>query len=121
MGVGRVVLLLPAAVLLLGARRSCRLRADVLVVQGRLFRRAIVLRGLRQVAVRLDGRTWVQTRSGEVTLLRVVPQLDYGSGHAGPTVVERIRAAAAAAGARLEAPLRSPEQPPTTKPLLLGL
>ena len=85
------VLLVPAAVLLLGTRRACRLRADAAVVQGRVFRRAVRLRDLRQVGVCLDGRTWLQTQDGEVTLLRMVPLVDYGSGHAGPTPVERLR------------------------------
>jgi hypothetical protein len=51
----------------------------------------------------------------------MVPLVDYGSGHAGPTLVERLRSAAAASGARLDPALRSPEQPPTTKPSLLGM
>jgi hypothetical protein len=115
------VLLVPALVLLLGTRRACRLRSDAAVVQGRVFRRVVRLAELRQVAVCLDGRTWLQTQDGEVTLLRMVPQIDYGAGHARPTSVERLRAAGSEAGARLEPALRAPEQPPTTKPLLLGI
>ncbi len=116
-----LVLLVPAAVLLLGTRRACRLGAEATVVQGRVFRRVVRLRDLRQVGVCLDGRTWLQTQDGEVTLLRMVPLVDYGSGHAGPTPVERLRAAGRDAGARLDPALRAPEQPPTTKPLLLGM
>lgn len=115
------VVLPPAVVLLLGTRRSCHLRADVVVAQGRVFRRVVPLHDLRQAGVRLDGRPWLQSQGGEVTLLRMVPLVDYGSGHAGPTLLEEVRAAATAAGARLDPPLRSPEQPPTTKPLLLGI
>jgi len=114
-------LVVPAAVLLLGARRACRLRSDVVVAQGRVFHRVVRLNDLRQVAIRLDGRPWLQTRDGTVTLLRMVPLPDYGSGHSGPTLVEQLRSAAAAAGARLDPAPRSPEQPPTTRPLLLGI
>ena len=70
---------------------------------------------------RPGGRPWLQTQDGAVTLLRMVPPLDYGSGHPAPTLVEQIRSAAAAAGAELEPLLRSPERPPTTKPTLLGI
>jgi hypothetical protein len=115
------VVLVPAAVLLLGTRRSFRLRSEVVVAQGRVFRRILALRDLRQAGVCPDGRPWLQTRGGQVTLLRMVPLVDYGSGHAGPTLVERLRSAAAASGARLDPALRSPEQPPTTKPSLLGM
>ncbi len=115
------VLLVPAAVLLLGSRRSFRLRSDVVIAQGRVFRRVLALRDLRQAGVCPDGRPWLQTLGGQVTLLRMVPSVDYGSGRAGPTLVEQLRSAAAAAGARLEPALRTPEPPPTTKPLLLGL
>jgi hypothetical protein len=115
------LVLVPAAVLLLGARRSFRLGSDVVVAQGRVFRRVVALRDLRQAAVCPDGRPWLQTQGGQVTLLRMVPLVDYGSGHAGPTLVERLRSAAAASGARLDPALRSPEQPPTTKPSLLGM
>ncbi len=115
------VVLVPAAVLLLGTRRSFRLRSDVVVAQGRVFRRVVALHDLRQAGVCPDGRPWLQRRGGQVTLLRMVPLVDYGSGHPGPTLVEQLRSAAAASGAGLEPPLRSPEQPPTTRPQLLGL
>jgi hypothetical protein len=115
------VVLVPAAVLLLGTRRSFRLRSDVVIAQGRVFRRVVALDDLRQVGLCPDGRPWLQSRGGQVTLLRMVPLVDYGSGHPGPTLVEQLRSAAAAAGARLEPPLRSPEQPPTTRPQVLGL
>lgn len=115
------VLLVPSVWLLLGTRRACRLRSDDLVAQGRVFRRVVALREVRQAGVAPGGRPWLQTQDGAVTLLRMVPPLDYGSGHPAPTLVEQIRAAAAAAGAELEPLLRSPEQPPTTKPTLLGI
>ena len=115
------LMLVPAAVLLLGTRRSFRLRSDVVLAQGRVFRRVVALHDLRQAGVCPDGRPWLQTQGGQVTLLRMAPLVDYGSGHAGPTLVEQLRSAAAAAGARLEPALRSPERPPTTRPLLLGL
>ena len=115
------LMLLPAAVLLLGTRRSFRLSSDVVVAQGRVFRREVALRDLRQAGVCPDGRPWLQIQGGQVTLLRMVPLVDYGRGHAGPTLVEQLRSAAAAAGARLEPALRSPERPPTTKPSLLGM
>jgi hypothetical protein len=115
------LMLVPAAVLLLGTRRSFRLRSDVVVAQGRAFRRVLALRDLRQAGVCPDGRPWLQTSGGQVTLLRMVPLVDYGSGHAGPTLVEQLRSAAAAAGAPLDPALRTPEQPPTTRPQLLGL
>jgi hypothetical protein len=115
------LLLGPSAALQLGTRRACRLRSDELVAQGRVFRRVIELRDLRQVGVELGGRPWLQTRDSTVTVLRMVPLLDYGSGHPAPTVVEEIRSAATRAGARLDPPLPFPEQPPTTKPTLLGI
>ncbi len=115
------LLLVPSAWLLLGTRRACRLRADDLVAQGRVFRRVIRLGDVRQAGIALGGRPWLQTRDGAVTVLRMVPPLDYGSGHPAPTLVEHVRAAASDAGARLEPPLRSPEQPPTTRPTLLGI
>jgi len=115
------LLLPPCAWLLLGARRACRLRSDDVVAQGRVFRRVIGLRDVRQAGIALGGRPWLQTQDGTVTVLRMVPPLDYGSGHPAPTLVEHIRAAAAEAGAHLDPPLRSPEQPPTTKPTLLGI
>ncbi len=96
------VLLVPSAWLLLGSRRACRLRADDLVAQGRVFRRVVPWRDVRQAGISPGGRAWLQTQDGAVTLLRMVPPLDYGSGHPGPTLVEQIRSAAAAAGADLE-------------------
>jgi hypothetical protein len=115
------LLLLPSAWLLLGTRRACRLRSDDLVAQGRVFRRVLRLSDVRQAGIALGGRAWLQTQDGAVTVLRMVPPLDYGSGHPAPTLVEQIRLAAGEAGARLEPPLRSPEQPPTTRPTLLGI
>lgn len=115
------LLLVPSAWLLLGTRRACRLRSEDLVAQGRVFRRVVPLRDVRQAGITPGGRPWLQTQDGTVTLLRMVPPLDYGSGHPAPTLVEQIRTAAAAAGAELEPLLRSPEQPPTTKPTLLGI
>ena len=56
-------MLVPAAVLLLGTRRSFRLRSDVVVAQGRVFRRVLALRDLRQAGVCPDGRPWLQTRA----------------------------------------------------------
>jgi len=82
---------------------------------------ADVERRLRQAGITLGGRPWLQTQDGAVTVLRMVPPLDYGSGHPAPTLVEEIRSRAAEAGALLEPPLRSPEQPPTTRPTLLGI
>ncbi len=72
------LMLLPAAVLLLGTRRSFRLSSDVVVAQGRVFRREVALRDLRQAGVCPDGRPWLQIQGGQVTLLRMVPLVDYG-------------------------------------------
>ena len=94
------LLLVPSAWLLLGTRRACRLRSDDLVAQGRVFRRVVGLRDVRQAGIALGGRAWLQTQDGAVTVLRMVPPLDYGSGHPAPTLVEQIRAAAVEAGAR---------------------
>ena len=115
------LLLVPSVWLLLGTRRACRLRSDAVVAQGRVFRRVLGLRDLRQAGIALGGRPWLQTQDGAVTVLRMVPLLDYGSGHPEPTLVEEIRSAADGAGAHLDPPLRSPEQPPTTRPTLLGI
>ena len=115
------VLLAPSAWLLLGTRRACRLRSGAVVAQGRVFRRVLGLSDLRQAGIAQGGRPWLQTQDGTVTVLRMVPLLDYGSGHPAPTLVEEIRASAAEAGARLDPPLRSPEQPPTTRPTVLGI
>jgi hypothetical protein len=115
------VLLVPAVVLLLGLRRACRLTDDTVVVQGRFVRRVVPLRDLRQVGLALGGRPWLQTHDDEVTLLRMVPLLDYGGGKASPALVDQLRSAAAAAGARLDPPLEGPQRPPTTKPLVLGI
>ena len=115
------LLLVPSAWLLLGTRRACRLRPDQVVAQGRVFRSVVALGDLRQIGIALGGRPWLQTQDGAVTVLRMVPLLDYGSGRPSPTLVEQVRSAASDAGARLDPPLRSPEQPPTTKPTLLGI
>lgn len=114
-------LLVPAVVLVLGVRRSCRLTGDAVVVQGRFVRRVVPLRELRQVGLALVGRPWLQTRDDEVTLLRMVPLIDYGGGKASPGLVDRLRSAAEAAGARLDPPLADPVRPPSTKPLVLGI
>jgi hypothetical protein len=115
------LLLVPSVWLLLGTRRACRLRSEDLVAQGRVFRRVVAFEDVRQAGITLGGRPWLQTQDGAVTVLRMVPPLDYGSGHPAPTLVEEIRSRAAEAGALLEPPLRSPEQPPTTRPTLLGI
>jgi hypothetical protein len=88
------LLLAPSAWLLLGTRRACRLRSADLVAQGRVFRRVVALEDVRQAGIALGGRPWLQTQDGAVTVLRMVPPLDYGSGHPEPTLVEQVRTAA---------------------------
>ena len=61
------LLLVPSAWLLLGTRRACRLRSDDLVAQGRVFRRVVALRDVRQAGIALGGRPWLQTQDGAVT------------------------------------------------------
>jgi hypothetical protein len=116
-----LVMVVPAVVLLLGTRRACRLRTDDVVAQGRVFRRVMPLGDLRQLGVTPEGRPWLQTSDGVVTLLRMLSLPAYGSADSSPSLVAEVRRAAEAAGADLEAPLLAPERPPTTKPLMLGI
>jgi hypothetical protein len=120
-GVAGWVMVVPATVLLLGTRRACRLRADDVLAQGRVFRRVMPLGDLRQLGVSPEGRPWLQTKDGSVTLLRMLSLPAYGSADSSPSLVAEVRRAAHAAGADLEAPLQSPERPPTSRPLMLGI
>ncbi len=120
-GVVGWAMVLPATVLLLGTRRACRLRAQDVLAQGRVFRRVMPLEDLRQLGVSPVGRPWLQTKDGAVTLLRMLSLPAYGTSDSSPSVVAEVRRAAQAAGADLEAPLQTPEPPPTTRPLMLGI